>query len=442
MAAARVLMIQGTASGVGKSTIVAGLCRLFARRGVRVAPFKALNVSLNSAVTPDGLEIARSQAVQARAAGIEPTVEMNPVLLKPQKNGRSQYVVMGKPGRPSEEVVRDALRKLRERHDLVILEGMGCAVEPNLRDRANMSVARIAGAPVLLVASLEMGGAFASLLGTWTLLGRDRGRVRGFLLNRAGRRDALEPAIRDLRRRTGVPVVGVIPELGVRLAEEDTLRPRPKDAPIRIDVVRFPHLSNFTDFEPLELEPDVSVRYVDRPDGDPDVLILPGTKCVAEDLEVARRFPMIAPLVLGICGGLQMLGRRIRDPHGIESPRRLVESLGLLDFETTLRKRKRTVRTEGTVWGLPVRGYEIRHGSGEDLWIEKGNVCGTVLHGIFDAPDFRAEFLNRIRRRRGLPERGPAARGESFDVLADALERSVDPDAIEPGLPRGRRRNC
>lgn len=420
-------MIQGTASGVGKSTIVAGLCRVYARRGIRVAPFKALNVSLNSAVTPDGLEIARSQAVQARAAGVEPEVEMNPVLLKPQRNGRSQYVVMGRPGKPSGSVAREALRALRSRYERVVIEGMGCAVEPNLRDRANMSIARIADAPVFLVASLEMGGAFAALVGTWTLLGRDRRRVKGFILNR-GRIGRLP--------RLGVPIVGVIPELDLRLPEEDTLRSRPKDAPIRIDVVRFPHMSNFTDFEPLEAEPDVAVRYVDAPDGEPDLLILPGSKCVAEDLEVARRFPM--KRVLGICGGMQMLGRAIRDPHGIESPRKRVEGLGLLDFETTLRKTKRTARVEATVWGLPVRGYEIRHGDGAS-WMERGDAMGTSVHGIFDAPEFRAEFLNRIRRRRGLPERGPATPREDFDRLADAIEANVDLDAIEREVRRAAR---
>lgn len=441
-------MVQGTASGVGKSTIVTGLCRLYARRGFRVAPFKALNVSLNSGPTPDGREIARSQIVQARACGIEPAVEMNPVLLKPQANGRSQIVFLGRPARRVEEAgVVAALETLRSSFERVVLEGAGCAVEPNLKDRANMTIARAAKAPVLLAGDLGPGGVFAALYGTWALLPpRDRRRVRGFIVNRC-RKENVD--FRALRRRTGVPVVGTVPFLeDLCLPEEDTVRARPKEGPVRIDVVRLPHLSNSTDFEPLEREPDVSLRYVERPAGTPDVLVFPGSKCAAEDLAFVRErgfdaLARAAPLVVGICGGMQMLGRAILDPHGVESGRRETPGLGLLEATTTIGRTKRSVRVEGTAMGERIEGYEIRMGrtriegrpfadlGGRPDGAITDRVIGTYVHGLFDAPGFRAAFLNAIRRRKGLPECEAVSVPDPFDRLADALEESLDLEFLE-----------
>jgi adenosylcobyric acid synthase len=448
------IMVQGTASGVGKTTLVAALCRILRRRGVRVAPFKAVNMSLNSAVTPDGREIGRAQALQARAAGLEPRVEMNPVLLKPGA-GRCHAVVWGRPSgrRDLWPAVRRAWRTLAREFDVVVLEGMGSPAEPNLmeKDLANLRMAREAKARVLLVGDIERGGVFAALLGTFALLPPDV-RPAAFVINKfRGSRRALAPAVRDLERRTGVPVVGVLPWMDLSLDEEDAPREaRASGRRLRVAVVRLPHLSNSTDFEPLQREPDVELVYADRP-VPCDALIFPGTRATLADLawarargfeEAARR----APVVVGICGGLQILGHRIED--GVEASGR-AEGFGIFDAVTVFSPRKRTVRARGRHVGTgePLEGYEVHHGrtrfgpgrrpfariGGRPEGIATDRGWGTYLHGVFDRPGFRRAFLNALRARRGWPPR--AARAEwdldrELDRLADAVEANLDLERV------------
>lgn len=513
-------MIQGTASYAGKSTVVAALCRVFARDGLRVAPFKAQNISLNAAVTPDGGEIGVAQAVQARAAGIEPAVEMNPVLVKPAPAGRTQVVVLGRaapvpPPRPALwRAVARALDTLRARCDLVIAEGAGSPAEVNLRrsDIANMRVARYADAPVLLVGDIDRGGVFASLVGTMALLDRaERSLVRGFLINKfRGDPAGLRSGLRDLEARTRRPVLGVIPYAPAwRVPEEDGValdrRPPHGEAPgLDIAVVHLPYISNFDEFDGLEQEPGVRVRYV-RPGqhlGRPDLIILPGSKSTVADLDVLRRSGLADALrgavsartpVLGICGGYQMLGRRIDDPRGAESARRSVEGLGWLPVVTTFGPAKRTARVRvrlaaslphrGGLFGawprLEVEGYEIHMGrstAAGPSWVRiveragrrcdepggtaspDGLICGTVVHGLLGDPAVRHALLERLRTGRGTAagrgrarfeaapprERGGAGTSgreaaalpgavtldERLDGLADLVARHVDLDRV------------
>ena len=450
------IAVLGTASGVGKSTIATAFCRILHRRGIRVVPFKAVNMSLNSAVTADGREIGRSQALQARAAGLEPRAEMNPVLLKPAR-GRRHAVVLGKPSttRTLWPVIRNAYRSLEKEFEYVVIEGMGSPAEPNLMDRdlANLRIVREAKARSVLVGDIDRGGVFASLLGTVEILDR-RDRPRGFVINRfRGRRRALDPAVRYLEQRTGVPVLGVVPRLELSLDEEDTPREVRVDGQrLRIAVVRLPHLSNSTDFEPLQREPDVELVYAERPIRS-DALIFPGTKSTVADLRFvrARGFDAAtryAPEVVGICGGLQMLGRRLRD--GVESDTG-AEGIGLFDCTTSFVPRKKTIRVRGTQLdtGQAIEGYEIHVGrtrfgrsrrpfarleTGDDgIVTERG--WGTYVHGVFDAPGFRRAFLNRLRARRGWKPLAPRAwsADREIDRLADAVEKHVEVDALLRG---------
>ncbi|MQC27937.1 MAG: cobyric acid synthase [Chloroflexi bacterium] len=406
-------MVVGTASSVGKSVIVTALCRIFRQDGVRVAPFKAQNMSNNADVTPDGLEIGRAQSEQAAAAGIPPSVEMNPVLLKPQGDRTSQLVLDGRPtgtlgSRDVSHRKRDlwphverALDTLRSRFELVVAEGAGSAAEPNLRagDIVNMRVARHAQATTLLVGDIERGGVFAHLFGTLALLSaEDRALVRGFVINRfRGDLSLLTPAIAELEQRTGVPVLGVVPWIDdLLVAQEDAValeRPHAgARAPGRdgaaesldVAVVRLPHIANFDDFDPLTREPGVRVRFVERPDalGAPDLLVLPGTKATVADLAWLRADGWDTAIaahagrggqVLGICGGFQMLGETLIDDAGVEAPAGTrVAGFGLLPIETHFTAAKETVRVTGRVraavgpWAtatnLPVFGYEIHMG--------------------------------------------------------------------------------
>ncbi|MSP21486.1 MAG: cobyric acid synthase [Dehalococcoidia bacterium] len=407
---APVLMLVGTASSVGKSVLVTALCRVFAQDGVRVAPFKAQNMSNNADVTPDGLEIGRAQSEQAAAAGLAPAVEMNPVLLKPHGDRTSQVVVDGRPAgvmhsRDFLERKRDlwphverALDTLRARYELVIIEGAGSAAEPNLRatDIVNMRVARHAEAVTLLVGDIDRGGVFAHLLGTLEFMPpEDRALVRGFIINRfRGDSSLLTTAIHDLEARTGVPVLGVIPWLtDLRVAQEDAVAlERPdvahaleadRDA-IDIAVVHLPRIANFDDFDPLADEPGVRLRYISRPGqlGTPALIVLPGTKATVADLNWLRSSGLgeavsarhaAGTAILGVCGGYQMLGTRIDDPDGVEAPAGTsVTGLGLLPVTTTFAGDKRTVRAGGRAlasrgpWagaaGAAVEGYEIHMG--------------------------------------------------------------------------------
>lgn len=505
-------MLQGTASNVGKSWLCTGFCRVFSQDGWRVAPFKSQNMALNSYVTKDGGEIGRAQGIQAEAAGVEAVVDMNPVLLKPKGPMRSQVILRGKPWGDAGareyreecvprivETVEASLHRLRRSYDVVVIEGAGSPAEINLKDRdiANMRVAAMADAPVLLVGDIDRGGVFASFVGTLALLDEEeRRRVKGFLINKfRGDRSLLEPGIRWLEERTGLPVLGVIPWSDIAVDAEDSLAlPAGKvDGEIDVAVVHFPHVSNFTDFDPLLAEPDVRLRWVRRVEelGDPDVLLLPGTKNTMADLQwlwdtglgkaaadLARR----GRWVVGICGGFQMLGRRLVDPEGVEGAGPGESTgLGLLPTETVFDPRKRTVRAEGCVAGrgevlvslagIPLEGYEIHMGrthwasweemrpfalltrSGErqpspdGAVSPDGRVWGTYLHGLFDRPEFRRSWLNRVREDKGLPPRakaGPdmgAVREESFNRLAELLRACVDWERIYAlvGLPGPRR---
>jgi adenosylcobyric acid synthase len=401
-------MVQGTASSVGKSLLVTALCSLFHHRGLRVAPFKAQNMALNSAVTPEGREIGRAQAVQAEAAGLEPAVEMNPILLKPEGNLRSQVVMLGKPIatmtfteyrglKPElERVVSSSLDKLRRAYDLVIIEGAGSPAEINIDfDVVNMFVARLSGAPVILAADIDRGGVFAQIVGTMELLAaEDRARVAAFLINKfRGDQALLTPGLEFLQTRFGRPVLGVVPYLaGLNIADEDSLglEDRRAQAPkhgadVTIAVVRLPHISNYDDFLPLEHEPDVALRFAESAaelDG-ADLVVLPGTKSTVADLDWLKQTGMAAAIarrasegrrVLGVCGGCQMLGRSIEDPAGVESAVARAPGLGLLPITTRFAPTKVTARVlarvatpsflTGDLGGETLLdGYEIHMGS-------------------------------------------------------------------------------
>lgn len=405
MTRARCLMVQGTGSGAGKSLITTALCRIFARAGWRVAPFKSQNMALNAAVTIDGGEIGRAQAVQAEAAGVEATVDMNPILLKPEGECACQLVVRGRAVRSltfaayaamRDEllgVVTESLERLRGAHDLVVIEGAGSPAEINLaaHEIVNMRIARLADAPVLLVGDIDRGGVFAAFVGTLALLEpADRARVRGLIVNKfRGDPALLSPALVDVFARTGVPVLGVVPHLGARLvADEDSLGlddPAPPDADVRLDiaVIRLPRISNFDDFDPLAREPGVRVTYATRAAGlaRADLIVLPGSKSTIADLDWLRATGLADAViaaaaggaaVVGICGGYQMLGAMLLDPDGVESSRPSAPGLGLLPHATTFTRDKATVRVEGRVRpapglfaaaaGAPLAAYEIHCG--------------------------------------------------------------------------------
>jgi len=470
MAQAKLLMIQGTSSSVGKSVLVAALCRIFRQDGFRVAPFKAQNMALNSFVTVAGGEIGRAQAVQAEAAGVEATVDMNPVLLKPEADSRSQIVVMGKVDRTIAardyyrytpkllEVVRKSLERLRGEYDIVVIEGAGSPAEINLRDSeiVNMRVARMAQAPVLLAGDIDRGGVFAALVGTVALLEEgDRPYIKGFIINKfRGDLRLLQPGLDMLTRQTNIPVLGVVPYFrDIAIAQEDSvyLDERPEAAgPAGLDVavIRLPHIANYDDFDPLEGE-GCRVRYVTRP-GELDgahLVILPGTKSTINDLrylwksglaEAVREKAQAGMPVLGICGGYQMLGKSILDAGGIESDDGGALGLGLLDVVTRFAPEKSTTQVKAEVLagtgllvgleGCGVEGYEIHMGQTEGTKScaafrvsatpqgaadytdgavnAEGTVLGTYLHGLFHNHDFRYGLLERLRWHWGMPPAG------------------------------------
>jgi adenosylcobyric acid synthase len=481
------LMVCGTTSDAGKSHVVTGLCRSLHRRGVRVAPFKAQNMSLNSYVTAAGHEIGRAQATQAFAAGIEPEVAMNPVLLKPTSETGCQVVVMGRPVAELDAagyhehkpdlfpVVLDALADLRQRFDVVLLEGAGSPAEINLLDRdiVNLPLAVAAGVRAIVVGDIDRGGVFAALAGTVALLPPEqRALVGGFVINKMrGDPALLLDGADQLARHTGVPTLGVLPWIdGVALDAEDSLAltgPRPRSAwmgttVLDVAVVRFPHLANATDLDAVALEPAVGLRWVDHAAGlaDPDLVVLPGTKSTVADLAWLRSVGLDEALartsatVLGICGGYQMLGRTISDPSGVEAPAgSVVKGLGWLDVETTFEPDKVTAQVAGAADHLPVHGYEIHHGRtalGPEAWpwleLDTGAegarssaervVLGTSLHGILEADDFRHALLAAAahhRGRRWAPSgvSFAAARNAQIDRLADLVEEHLDLTAID-----------
>jgi len=482
------IMVQGTASGVGKSTTVAALCRIFAQDGRRVAPFKAQNMANNAFVCRDGGEIGRSTALQAQACGIEPTVDMNPILLKPSTDSAAQVIVLGRPVRAMTALeyqaykpqllgmLRGCLERLRAEYDILVIEGAGSPAEVNLRDSdlVNMRTAELADAPVLLAADIDRGGVFAHLVGTVQLLTEaERARVRGFIINRfRGDLSILKPGLDFLERETGRPVLGVVPHLrDLDLPEEDEVPARkvggpPQVGKIRIDVILHPRMANFTDFDALGREPDVAVRYLERPDGDDaDALVLPGTKSTVADLRrlKAAGFPHAiarclerGATVVGICGGFQMLGERVSDPDRVESRDESEEGLGLLPVRTVFAGTKVTAQVRGVhvESGAPIEGYEIHLGRTESdsapvfriterrgervddpdgASARDGRLWGTYVHGLFDAPAFRRTFVNRLRAARGWPALEPAGAagdGPALDRLAAAVRASLDMDRV------------
>jgi adenosylcobyric acid synthase len=492
--AARALFVGGTGSDVGKSVLAAGLCRILKRRGFSVAPFKAQNMALNSAVTPEGGEIGRAQALQAAACGLTPHTDMNPVLLKPNSDTGSQVILRGRPVgnmtvseyhafKPEAfRTVEESFRRLAAAYDVVVMEGAGSVAEINLKahDITNLRAAALADAPVLLVADIDRGGVFAAIVGTLELLEpAERERIAGVVINKfRGDPDLLRPGIEAVEAHTGVPVLGVVPWLDLRLPEEDSVPLSRKGTGSRknavlIGVVRLPRISNYTDFDPLEQDPGAELIYLDDPGqvAGCDLLILPGTKSTLSDMEFLRARGFFAAIrehheaggcVVGICGGYQMLGGRVADPLGVESSPSEAEGLGLLDIATVMTPVKQTHQAEGIplpaagetpLGGLKkVAGYEIHMGetilgpaarpllrltarSGDRVDLEDGavsgdgRVWGTYLHGLFDDPSVGRALVDDLRRRRGLPPAPPASAStleEELDRLADHLESHLD----------------
>ena len=485
MSKARCIMVQGTMSGAGKSLLCAALCRIFAQDGYRTAPFKSQNMALNSFVTRDGLEMGRAQVVQAQAAGVEPDVRMNPILLKPSSDIGSQVIVNGevRGDMPAKEYFRrkkalipDILRAydgLASEFDIIVIEGAGSPAEINLKadDIVNMGLARLVAAPVLLAGDIDRGGVFAQLYGTVELLEPDeRARICGLIINKfRGDVEILRPGLAMLEEKTRLPVVGVVPYLKVDIEDEDSLSERlqQKNAvkPLDVAIVRMPHISNFTDFMPLEQHPLLGVRYVQaaRELGMPDLIILPGTKNTVNDLLWLRQCGLETAVqklarrgtpVLGVCGGYQMLGGMLDDSAGTESGRpQTLRGLELLPTRTVFTLEKRRAQVTATAAapfaGAALTGYEIHTGrttvegapfctlaDGTPDGCVQGSVFGTYLHGLFDSGELTEKLAALLCRRKGLaPETAApltmqAYREQQFDLLADGVRRALDMSAI------------
>ena len=450
---AKNIMIQGTMSNAGKSLLAAGLCRVLRQEGLRVAPFKSQNMALNSFITAAGGEMGRAQVVQAEAAGIAPDVRMNPILLKPTTDRGSQVIVGGRAlgnmdatayYRQKKEfipAVLEAYESLAAEYDVIVIEGAGSPAEINLKadDIVNMGLAKLVDAPVLLAGDIDRGGVFAQLYGTVALLEpEERQRIKGLIINKfRGDPAILRPGLGDLERLCGIPVAGVIPYLHVDIDDEDSLTERFSRQEGRRDidlgVIRLPKISNFTDFGPFERYNNVSLRYVGslRELGNPDMILLPGTKSTIADLLWLRQSGLEAAIqkaaaagtpVFGICGGYQMLGRSVSDPEGAEAEKGTqVAGMGLLPVDTVFRGEKRQTQVSGTLnpvegllsplSGMAYQGYEIHMGRSGDApaILGKGCVYGTYIHGIFDAPGIAEALLGALCRKKGLSPETPAA---------------------------------
>ncbi|WP_413624521.1 cobyric acid synthase [Luteibacter sp. Lutesp34] len=484
---ARVVMVQGCTSDAGKSTVVAALCRWLRRRDVAVAPFKPQNMALNSAVTVDGGEIGRAQAVQAQAAGVPPHNDFNPVLLKPNSDTGAQVIVHGRAignmdavgyhayKRVAMDAVLASHARLAAQYAAIVVEGAGSPAEINLRDRdiANMGYAEAVDCPVILVADIDRGGVFAHLMGTLALLSEsERARVVGFVVNRfRGDIGLLQPGLDWLERETGKRVLGVLPFLhGLVLEAEDALprsREANEEARLRVAVPALPRISNHTDLDALRLHPEVECLFVGAGETFPacDLVVLPGSKSTRADLAWLRaqgwdrailRHVRYGGKVIGICGGMQVLGRAVHDPDGIEGPAGSDEGLGLLDFETTLAptKQLRTVRGRLLPGGASVTGYEIHCGvsNGPGMTVpavqlddgrsdgarsDDGRVLGTYLHGLFDDPDALAALLGDAGLDHAAPLDLRALREATLDRLADTVDAHMDTAMLASlfGLP-------
>ena len=478
---ARAIMIQGTGSDVGKSLLVAGFARVFTRRGLRVRPFKPQNMSNNAAVSADGGEIGRAQALQARAARVAPSVHMNPVLLKPQSEVGAQVVVQGKVlgnarAREYQELkpklldaVLESFGKLAAESDLVLVEGAGSASEINLRrnDIANMGFARAAGVPVVLVGDIDRGGVIACLVGTKTVIDpADAAMIVGFIVNRfRGDPSLFDDGMKTVSERTGWPALGLVPffEAAYRLPPEDAVvlqdhKIGRAEGKVRIAILVYPRIANFDDFDPLRVDPGVDLVFVGPHQpvpGDTALVILPGSKATIADLAALRDYGWDVDLsahlrrggaVLGICGGYQMLGRKVSDPHGIEGPPSTVEGLGLLDVETVLEGDKILVETSGqtVASGVPFKGYEmhigrttgavtpllkLHDGKLDGAISDDGRVAGCYIHGLLADDRQRQHWLQRIGARASGFLYEPEVEA-TLDLLADHLEKHVDCDRL------------
>ena len=500
---AKAIMVQGTMSNAGKSLLAAGLCRIFKQDGYRVAPFKSQNMALNSFITEEGLEMGRAQVMQAEAAGIKPSVLMNPILLKPTNDVGSQVIVNGEVlGTMSardyfkykKKLVPDIMKAYNElaaENDIIVIEGAGSPAEINLKteDIVNMGMAKMAKAPVLLVGDIDRGGVFAQLIGTVELLEEDeRQMVKGLIINKfRGDKTILDPGVQMLEERSHIPVVGVAPYLNIQVEDEDSLTER-FDRKTEVDlidiaVIRVPRISNFTDFNPFESIPGVSLRYVQHVSElkNPDMIILPGTKNTMEDLlwmrangleaavlkEVAR-----GKIIFGICGGYQMLGETLSDPHYVEAGG-TIKGMGLLPMDTIFAENKTRTRVSGkflnlngdlaALSGAELEGYEIHMGetvlkenAGHCVSIEDHvsgsrkedgayckNVCGTYVHGVFDKEDVAEAVVRALGEKKGLDVSEmtgvdfAAFKETQYDILASELRKHLDMKKIYEILEQG-----
>ena len=475
------LMVVGTSSGAGKSLFVTALCRIFYKDKYKVSPFKSQNMALNSYITKDGKEMGRAQVVQAEASGLEPEVEMNPILLKPSSMNKIQIIVCGKSiGNMSGveynqykknliPVLRKTYSKIEAKNDIVIIEGAGSPAEINIKeeDISNFAMARIADAPVILVADIDRGGVFASIYGTIMLLKEeDRKRVKGIVINKfRGNKEVLKPGFEIIENLTGVKTLGVIPYADIDIEDEDSLSEKYKSFKlnknsnkIKVSVIKLKHISNVTDIDALSIHDDVEIQFVTERSqiGDEDLIIIPGSKNTIDDLKWLKESGIAEEIIkkartktiiFGICGGFQILGNKVKDPHHIEGDIEELNGLGLLDLETTMENEKTLVQYRGkliaeegllkNLHNSEIKGYEIHQGLTEGneknltsdnrtVLVNKNNIISTYLHGIFDNKDFTNNLLNEIRRRKGLEEVNNNISYEEYKIQEfDKLEKLV-----------------
>ena len=451
----RNIMVVGTSSGAGKSITVAGLCRALTKDGNKVSPFKSQNMALNSFVTKSGLEMGRAQVVQAAACNIDPEAYMNPILLKPTTNRKIQVIVNGKSignmsgieygsFKPSlKPEIMKSYNYIRDNFDISVIEGAGSPVEINIKgeDIANMKMAEMADAPVILVADIDRGGVFASIYGTIMLMTpEERARVKGVIINKfRGDVNILKPGLKEIEELTGVPVIGVMPYSNIDIEDEDSVTERFKKlkakSGINISVIKLKHISNFTDIDALRILDDVNIKYITSADemGEEDIIIIPGTKNTIDDLKEIKdngiateiiKASKNGKIIIGICGGFQMMGEKIKDPYGIESDIKEIPGLGLLELETIMEKEKNTLQYEGKLTNCSglleglnneiIQGYEIHQGVtlGEEkkvtcdervvAVIKNNNIFATYLHGIFDNEKITRTILNKVREKKGI----------------------------------------
>lgn len=497
------IMFQGTASSVGKSLLTAAFCRIFFQDGYQVTPFKSQNMALNSFITKQGLEMGRAQVFQAEAAGIEPRVEMNPILLKPTTDLGSQVIVMGKVVQNMQaseyfrykkqlrQLVQKTYQKLVADFQIAVIEGAGSPAEINLKseDLVNMGMAKMAKSPVVLIGDIDRGGVFAALYGTIMLLEpEERALIKGVIINKfRGDLSLLDSGLQQLEELLRIPVLGVVPHIDLQIDDEDSVterfQGRKKGDGLNLQVILLPHISNFTDFTPLEFQKDVHLSYIRKPEeiDDPDLIVIPGSKNTLDDRLYLHRLgwdPLLKQyvasggLLMGICGGYQMLGQMLHDPTNRESDLTSFPGLGFLDFETVLAKRKTTRQVSGT-WqyadeqyfshmaNMSIKGYEIHLGQtksnknlrqpihldeldqGDGGINQRGNVFGTYLHGIFENLEWSHQLLNNLRSKKGLTENDwgvmsyQQLKDAEYDRLADHVRQHVNLEQIYQIIKEG-----